>query len=66
MIYKVANIFGCRYDAKINKYILGVLLAKDGKGKDTRLYFATREEAESIKVGELIEYNDGNEGTESK
>lgn len=38
MIYKVANIFGCHYDERVNKYVLGVLLARYGKGKDTRLF----------------------------
>lgn len=58
MIYKVANIFDCHYDGKVNKYALGVLLARDGKAKDTRIFFNTREEADKIEVGQLIEYSD--------
>lgn len=58
MIYKVANIFGCHYDDRVNKYVLGVLLAHDGKWKDTRLFFNTKEEAEKIEIGQLIEYTD--------
>lgn len=67
MIYKVANIFDCHYDGKVNKYVLGVLLARDGKAKDTRIFFNTKEEAERIEIGELIEYSDeGNKKTKGK
>lgn len=63
MKYKVANILGRKYDNKINKYVVDVLLAREGKGKVTKLFYAFKEDAYGLKIGDIV---DGIEEGESR
>ena len=63
MKYKVANILGIKYDNNLNKYIVDVVLAREGKGKVTKLFYAFKEDAYSLKIGDIV---DGIEEGESR
>lgn len=53
-MYKIANIFSRTYDYKLNKYVVEVLLSKQGRGKIKKLYYAFKEDADNVKVGDCI------------
>lgn len=56
MEYKIANIFSRKYDNNINKYVVEVLISCQGKCKVKRLFYAFKEDADAVKVGDFIRF----------
>lgn len=58
MTYKIANIFSRTYDTTLNKYVVKVLLSRQGRCKEKKLFYAFKEDAEQVKIGDCIEMYD--------
>lgn len=57
MSYKVSNIFSKIYDYKLNKYVVEALVSYKGKCKIQKLFYAFKEDADAVKVGDVIGFN---------
>lgn len=54
MEYKIANIFSRKYDNSINKYVVEALVSYKGKCKIKKIFYAFKEDADAVKVGDII------------
>ena len=57
MSYKVSNIFSKIYDYELNKYVVEALVSYKGKCKIKKLFYAFKEDADAVKVGDVIGFN---------
>lgn len=57
MSYKVSNIFSKIYDYNLNKYVVEALVSYKGKCKIKKLFYAFKEDADAVKVGDVIGFN---------
>lgn len=57
MSYKISNIFSKTYDYKLNMYVVEALVSYQGKCKIKKLFYAFKEDADAVKVGDIIGFN---------
>lgn len=57
MSYKISNIFSKTYDYELNKYVVEALVSYKGKCKIKKLFYAFKEDADAVKVGDVIGFN---------